>query len=449
MIPIFPCQTIDSPSMYCSPLSVCHPPLYVMMSKQKTTSSVKLTFDNWTLWNCNIKSTIRHKNAYIVLDPKPANPHTKQQAIPMATVVTMSTTATPAVAVTPQPTAEELKMYRDELKEWRSANNVVAGLILGLISNEVEHIINPEESTREMYDNLKVEILKQLSRSSAYSTQINLICKKLKETPMPDTFEKHLTFYHSKNASLIAVGAGFDDPFLAFLLLYSFSALEDPVWSMASTTIATSDTPINKWSFNQVAGKLHEAMCNSNHNAEVSTAGNSPLELNTTANKPNLTCYTGPACTYPNCKRPKSHPIEKCWTMEKDEREKARKDKKKHKAKKAKKKATISSSSESSSESSESEAEQPKKKCHHAKMLRNLKATIDHAHSYHGKASGSSLFVVHPDSGASNHMTHNKELFNHSSFKDLLKPIPISLRDDSEIFATGKGMIHLLFNIDG
>ena len=75
-----------------------------------------------------------------------------------------------------------------------------------------------------------------------------------------DNFEKHLTYYCSKNATLMAVNAGFDDPFLAWLLLDSFNSSEDPIWSMASTNIITSDTPINQWSFNHVAGKLHEAL---------------------------------------------------------------------------------------------------------------------------------------------------------------------------------------------
>ncbi len=46
-------------------------------------------------------------------------------------------------------------------------------------------------------------------------------------------------------------------------------------------------------------------------------------------------------------------------------------------------------------------------------------------------------------------MTHKMELFNQSMFKKLSKPIPVSLGDDSEVFATGKGTIHLMFNIDG
>jgi len=114
----------------------------------------------------------------------------------------------------------------------------------------------PEESAKDMYDKVKAEILKQSSGSSAFSTRIELILKKFKDALTFDNFEKHLTFYRSKNASLIAVNVGFDDSFLAFLLLYSFNSLEDPVWSMVSMNIATSDIPINQWSFNQIAGKL-------------------------------------------------------------------------------------------------------------------------------------------------------------------------------------------------
>ncbi len=142
----------------------------------------------------------------------------------------------------------------------------------------------------------------------------------------------------------MAVSAGFDNSFLAFLLLYSFSALEDPVWAMASTTIATSDTPINQWSFNQVAGKLREAMRNSNHATEASTAGSSQSALNATTNKLNLNCCARLACMYPECQKPKTHPLEKCWTKERDEKNKKDKKEKKHKAKKAKKKADASSS---------------------------------------------------------------------------------------------------------
>ena len=46
-------------------------------------------------------------------------------------------------------------------------------------------------------------------------------------------------------------------------------------------------------------------------------------------------------------------------------------------------------------------------------------------------------------------MTHRMELFNQNSFKKLLKPIPVSLGDDSKIFVTGKGTICLMFKVDG
>ena len=46
-------------------------------------------------------------------------------------------------------------------------------------------------------------------------------------------------------------------------------------------------------------------------------------------------------------------------------------------------------------------------------------------------------------------MTHQMELFDKASFKKLPKPIPVSLGDDSEVFATGKGTMRLMFNVDG
>src|SRR5258706_14580620 len=46
-------------------------------------------------------------------------------------------------------------------------------------------------------------------------------------------------------------------------------------------------------------------------------------------------------------------------------------------------------------------------------------------------------------------MTHKMELFDQSTFKKLSRPIPMSIGDDSKVFATGKGTIHLMFNVDG
>ncbi len=133
------------------------------MGDQKTDLSIKLTHDNWNLWDHYVKSTIRCKNTYVAFRPMPVNPCALQQAAANAT-------ATPTLTVTPQPSPEELKAYCGELKDWEAVNNVVAGVILGLISEEVEHIINLEESAKDMYDKLKAKILKQLSRSSTYST---------------------------------------------------------------------------------------------------------------------------------------------------------------------------------------------------------------------------------------------------------------------------------------
>ena len=63
------------------------------------------------------------------------------------------------ITVTPQLLAEELKTYREELKEWRVANNAAAGVsvILGTISAEVKHLVDPDEPAKGMYDKLKIE----------------------------------------------------------------------------------------------------------------------------------------------------------------------------------------------------------------------------------------------------------------------------------------------------
>jgi hypothetical protein len=107
---------------------------------------------------------------------------------------------------------------------------------------------------------LKAEIVRQ-SSGSANSTRMELISRKFKDAATIENFETHLTFYRSKNAIFISVGAGFDDAFLAWVLLNSLS-LEDPIWSMTSINIVTSGISINRWLFNVVAGKLREALRN-------------------------------------------------------------------------------------------------------------------------------------------------------------------------------------------
>lgn len=352
------------------------------MSDSKGEPAVKLGYDNWFEWDRYIKSTIRRKNAYVAFNPKPIDPRVQQGANPAAapaatpasvtaTTATTSTTATAPTAPTATPTtpamatsatapsADEVKTYCNELKEWRAADNIAAGVILGTLSPEVQHVINPEESVKSMYDKLKAEVVRQSSGSSANGTRIELIYKQFKDAPTLENFEKHLTFYRSKNASLIAVSAGFDDSFLAWLLLNSFNSNEDPVWSVASTNIVMSDTPINQWTFNHVSGKLCKAMRNSTQcptGTSTSTSSTSQSALNTNANKTNTNHYDGPPCTHPGCRRLKSHATENCWTKEREERDKVS-EKRKHKVKKAKKKAVESDSESESDSNSESGSE--------------------------------------------------------------------------------------------
>ena len=252
------------------------------MSESKNDQYIKLTHNNWYLWDWHITSTIQQKNAYVTFDPQPVDPSTQQQVTPPAST---ATTSTPSITATPQPTPEEMKLYCEELKEWRTVNNVAAGAILNSISDEVQHIINPKEPAKVMYDKLQAEVVKQSSGSSAHAIQIKIVHKQFKDTPTMENFEKHLTFYHSKNATLNAVGAGIDDSFLAWMLLHLFDSNDNPIWLVASTNIVTSDTPINQWSFNQVAGKLCETLRNSICPTDGSTDNTNQTALNTTANK--------------------------------------------------------------------------------------------------------------------------------------------------------------------
>jgi len=352
------------------------PPLLAMMSDYKPDSYVRLGYKNWQCWELYVQSTMFQKNAIVAFDPMPVDPQMQQQVIVLATV--MGTTMTPSVMVNAQPTAEELKKYHDGLEKWCAANNITKGIILGSISTEVRHVVSLGDSAKEMYDKLRAEVVKQLSRSSAFGTQVELIRKVFKDVPTMENFEQHLTFYCTKNVTLIAAGSGLTDSFLAFLLLYSFSTLEDLVWKLTCSNISTSDIPIGQWSFNQVASKLREALQSMNQSAETSTPATSQSALNAAMSKAKPSCYNGLPCTYPNCLKPKTHPIEKCWAKEREEKEKE--GAKKHKAKKAKKKATVESDSDSGSGSDSSDSGTGKKRhcANHsqAKTLHVLKATV-------------------------------------------------------------------------
>jgi len=174
-----------------------------------------------------------------------------------------------------------------------------------------------------------------------------------------DNSERHLTFYHLKNATLNAVNVGFDNSFLAFILLCSFLSNNNPIWLMASTNIVTSNASINQWSFDQVAGKQCEALWSSIHSGKKPILNNNQMALNATADKMTPSWYSGPPCTYPRCYCPKTHATENCWTKEKEKWEKV--NRKKHKTKKAKKKAIESSSESETSSKSDSDSEPPPK----------------------------------------------------------------------------------------
>ena len=297
------------------------------MSESESDQTIELNYDNWYLWEHHIyiMSTILRKNAYLAFDPQPVDPRAQQLSNPPST--------TPSVTITPQPTSEELTTYREELQEWKAANNIAAGIILGAISDGVRHVIDLKDPAKVMYDKLKAEVaevVRQSSNSIANWIRIELINKKFKDKPTMDAFEKHLTFYRSKNATLNAVGAGIDDSLLAWLLLNSFSSNEDPIWSILLTNIITSGTPMNQWSFNHVAGKLREVIRHNIRLAETPTPRTGQTSLNAAGSKPMPSRYNGPPCTYPNCRRPKSHPTEDCWTKEKEKQ--GKENGKKHKA---------------------------------------------------------------------------------------------------------------------
>ena len=326
------------------------------MSNKKGDQLVILSYNNWYQWEHYIKSSTRRKNAKFTINrPEPIDPRTPQ--------VIPATATAPAVTVTPQPTAEEMKAYCEGLEKWEVANNIAAGVILGSLSAEVMHLVDPDEPAKDMYDQLKATIIQHTSGSSMYGTQIELVQKQFTDTPMLDNFEKHLTFFRSKNADLIATSSGLDDSFLVFLLLYSFNSNMNPIWSITSTNIATSGVPTRQWSFEQVARKLHEALRNSIHSSDsLTSSGPSPnqMALNTTVTKTAQSHYSGPACKYPKCCCSKSHATEDCWTKEKDEHERDKEKKakeKKYKAKRAERKVTLDSSSSESESASDSGSE--------------------------------------------------------------------------------------------
>ena len=146
---------------------------YSTMSESKT-KTIKLSFDNWYLWDHHIKSIIHQKNAYIAFKPKPTDLHTTQQVIPPTSGTSSNI---PGITVTSRPTMEELKTYWDDLEKWMAADNVAAGVILSSISTTVKYVVDPEDSARVMYDKLKAEVARHSSGSSANLLRAKIIEK--------------------------------------------------------------------------------------------------------------------------------------------------------------------------------------------------------------------------------------------------------------------------------
>ena len=61
--------------------------------------------------------------------------------------------------------------------------SIKTGVSLSAISDEVQHIIDPGEPAKDMYDKLKAEVMRQSSSSSANGAQIKLVYKRFKDTP--------------------------------------------------------------------------------------------------------------------------------------------------------------------------------------------------------------------------------------------------------------------------
>ena len=125
-------------------------------------------------------------------------------------------------------------------------------------------------------------LARQLSSSSiaVTGTSSNIPSVTVTSQPTPE----ELKTYRTKNAAPDAVGAGIDDSWLAFL---SSNSSDNPMWSMASTNIVTSDVPINQRSFNHIAGKLREALRNSIRPDNKASSSTNQAALNATTSKTN------------------------------------------------------------------------------------------------------------------------------------------------------------------
>ena len=299
------------------------------MSEEQKERFVLLTRNNWYSWDRYIQGAIRRKKAYCALDPPPVDPRTIQQApaaasagSSTATGTSQGTTTTTTPTAPTTPTNDEVKAYVTAMEKWSLANDVAAGLILGSLSTSVELVVNSRDHANVMYSKLEAHALKKSSGTSALAVRAEMVKKRFEETPTMDNFEIHIHSFRTSNARLAAVNAAFDDHLLAWTLLHSLCDREEPFWSVAITNIVTSATPVNQWSFEDVAEILCEAVRSNAPKAGKSSVSTSQAALNANASKPNGGRYSGAPCTHPGCPRPKSHATDDCWTKEREERKK-------------------------------------------------------------------------------------------------------------------------------
>lgn len=365
------------------------------------------------------------------------------------------TTGTSQGTVATVPTSDEIKAFQTAMEKWAAANEVAGGMILGLLSTNIELLVNLDKLASVMYNKLKAHMLKQSSGTSALDTWANMTEKRFEADLTVDNFKEHANFFCTKNAALSAVSTAFNDHLLMWNLIYSLCDREETFWSMVITSIVITATNVNQWAFDNIANRLCNAVQSNCHKGvKSSTTSTSQVALNVNASKPSRGRYSGSPCMYPGCPHLRSHLTEDCWTREREEQK--NKQKAKQKARKAKKKAVKSSSELETGSDLDTDSKPAKEKKHHTNKSQGklgnithaLMASLSHGCSYHRKMTTDAIFIAHPDSGASNCMCHKLELFDSELFETLSKPIPISLGDDSEIFTKGKGTIHLMFNLD-
>ena len=84
--------------------------------------------------------------------------------------------------MTAAPTNDETKAFLTVMEKWETANDIVAGLILGSLSTSVKLIVNLGNHVHMMYSKLEAHVLKKSSRTSTLTVQAEIVEKRLKQS---------------------------------------------------------------------------------------------------------------------------------------------------------------------------------------------------------------------------------------------------------------------------